>query len=68
MDVLTHLPDEVRGRTPPRGRRIRRFAPLAAAIGVIIAATIGLLLTRISVPAPTPPITPTIETTAPTTH
>ena len=62
MDVLTQLPDKVRGRP------LRRFAPLAAALGVIIAATIGLLLTRVTGPAPSQPTTPTIETTAPTTH
>ncbi|HEV3359728.1 MAG TPA: hypothetical protein VG247_23200 [Pseudonocardiaceae bacterium] len=62
MDVLTQLPDKVRGRP------LRRFAPLAAALGVIIAATIGLLLTRVTGPAPSQPTTPTIETTAPRTH
>ncbi len=62
MDVLTHIPDEI------RGRQVRRFAPLLAALGVIIAATIGLVLTRINVPAPSQPTTTsTIQTTAPTT-
>jgi hypothetical protein len=63
VDVLTQIPDKARGR-----RRVRRLAPLAAALGVIIAATIGLVLTRVSVPEPNQPTTPTIETTAPTTH
>lgn len=40
-----------------------RIAPLAAAIGVIIAATIGLVLARISPPAEQPPA-PSISTTA----
>jgi hypothetical protein len=59
VDVLTD--------TPPRGRQVRRFAPLAAAIGVIIAATIGLVLTRINVPshASVPAIS---STTVPTTR
>jgi hypothetical protein len=41
---------------------------LATAIGVIIAATIGLVLARIDAPAPSQPTGSSINTTAPTTH
>jgi hypothetical protein len=51
-----------------KARHARRIAPLATAIGVIIAATIGLVLARINPPAPAQPTVPSISTTAPTTH
>ena len=54
MDVPRDLKD----------RHARRIAPLAAAIGVIIAATIGLVLARINPPPTDQPPTPTISTTA----
>ncbi|HEX4222109.1 MAG TPA: hypothetical protein VHZ97_07100 [Pseudonocardiaceae bacterium] len=50
----------------PRARRrrhARRIAPLATAIGVIIAATIGLVLARIDVPASNPSTVPVVTTT-----
>jgi hypothetical protein len=46
-----------------KARNARRIAPLATAIGVIIAATIGLVLARINPPTDPPP-TPSISTTA----
>jgi hypothetical protein len=46
-----------------KARHARRIAPLATAIGVIIAATIGLVLARITPPTGQPP-TPSISTTA----
>lgn len=45
-----------------KARNARRIAPLAAAIGVIIAATIGLVLARINPPTGQPPA-PSISTT-----
>ncbi|HJP74152.1 MAG TPA: hypothetical protein VJ914_07785 [Pseudonocardiaceae bacterium] len=53
--------------TRPRRRQVRRFAPLAAAIGVIVAATIGLVLEQVNMPSHqhVPAIS---DTTVPTTH
>ena len=67
MDVPQDLKDSPpRVDRAPGARRVRRIAPLAAAIGVIIAATVGLLLERINVPVPSQPTVPTISTTVPT--
>lgn len=75
MDVPIDLEDDLRrpaaepaGRHDRRERQARRIAPLAAAIGVIVAATIGLVLARISVTAPSQPTPPAISTTVPTTR
>ncbi|HEY4019147.1 MAG TPA: hypothetical protein VGM75_10695 [Pseudonocardiaceae bacterium] len=51
-----------------KARHARRIAPLATAIGVIIAATIGLVLARIDLPVPGQPTVPSVGTTVPTTH
>jgi hypothetical protein len=65
--VLTDIPDEVRERGVPCGRHVRLLAPLATAIGVIIAATIGLVLAQVEMPGH--PHLPAISsTTMPTTR
>ena len=62
--------DELAKRLPaePASRGVRRIAPLAAAIGVIVAASIGLVLARINVPASGQTTVPAISTPAPTTR
>jgi hypothetical protein len=75
VDVPTDLEDDLRrpaaeptGRHERNVRHARRIAPLAAAIGVIVAATIGLVLTRVNETVPSRPTMPAISTTVLTTH